>query len=66
MKAWWQQLNIREQRLVLVMSVLVSVFILYGLIWQPLNESINKQQSTLERQQDLLTCLLYTSDAADE
>lgn len=54
MKAWWQQLNIREQRLVLVMSVLVSIFILYGLIWQPLNESINKQKSTLERQQDLL------------
>ena len=55
MKAWWQQLNIREQRLVLVMSVLVSVFILYGLIWQPLNESIDKQKLTLERQQALLT-----------
>tara|TARA_B110000211_G_scaffold232571_1_gene296612 strand:- start:802 stop:1269 length:468 start_codon:yes stop_codon:yes gene_type:complete len=55
MKAWWQQLNIREQRLVLVMSVLISIFILYGLIWQPLNENIAKQKSTLERQQALLT-----------
>lgn len=55
MKAWWQQLNIREQRLVLVMSVVISIFILYGLIWQPLNEGIDKQKLTLERQQELLT-----------
>ena len=55
MKAWWQQLNSREQRLVTVMSVLMSIFILYGLIWQPLTENINKTTLKLERQQALLT-----------
>ncbi|MBA6342429.1 type II secretion system protein M [Colwellia sp. MB02u-10] len=55
MKAWWQQLNIREQRLVSVMSVLMSIFILYGLIWQPLTENIEKTTLKLERQQALLT-----------
>ncbi|MBA6287805.1 type II secretion system protein GspM [Colwellia sp. MB3u-4] len=55
MKAWWQQLNIREQRLVSVMSVLISIFILYGLIWQPLTENIEKTTLKLERQQALLT-----------
>lgn len=55
MKAWWQQLNIREQRLVSVMSVLMSIFILYGLIWQPLAENIEKTTLKLERQQALLT-----------
>jgi general secretion pathway protein M len=55
MKAWWQQLNIREQRLVTVMSVLISIFILYGLIWQPINENIAKKTLKLERQQALLT-----------
>ncbi|MFT5814154.1 MAG: general secretion pathway protein M [Psychroserpens sp.] len=55
MKAWWQQLNIREQRLVMVMSGVISIFILYGLIWQPLNENITKQKLKIERQQALLT-----------
>ncbi|MFT6193286.1 MAG: general secretion pathway protein M [Cognaticolwellia sp.] len=54
MKAWWQKLNIREQRLVSVMSVLMSIFILYGLIWQPLTENIEKTTLKLERQQALL------------
>jgi general secretion pathway protein M len=54
MKTWWQQLNIREQRLVLAMSVVISVFVLYGLIWQPLNEKIASTQLKIERQQALL------------
>lgn len=55
MKAWWQQLNSREQRLVMVMSVLISIFVLYGLIWQPLNENIADKKLKIERQQALLT-----------
>ncbi|TWX73032.1 type II secretion system protein GspM [Colwellia sp. C1TZA3] len=61
MKAWWQQLNSREQRLVTVMSVLMSIFILYGLIWQPLTENINKTTLKLERQQALLTWVAENS-----
>lgn len=55
MKAWWQQLNMREQRLVMTMSAAVIVFILYSLIWQPLNEGIVKAQQKLDRQQALLS-----------
>lgn len=55
MKTWWQQLNIREQRLVVVMSALISIFILYSLIWQPMNESIETSKVKIERQQELLT-----------
>lgn len=55
MKTWWQQLNIREQRLVIVMSALISVFILYSVIWQPMNESIAKSKAKIDRQQALLT-----------
>ncbi|AZQ83063.1 type II secretion system protein M [Colwellia sp. Arc7-635] len=54
MKAWWQQLNLREQRLVMAMSAVIAVFVLYGLIWQPLNESIAASKLKLERQQTLL------------
>ena len=54
-KSWWQGLNIREQRLVLVMSAVFSVFLLYSLIWQPLNERLAKTEQTLASRQALLT-----------
>ncbi|MGB1262109.1 MAG: type II secretion system protein GspM [Cognaticolwellia sp.] len=55
MKAWWQQLNLREQRLVMAMAAVIAVFILYGLIWQPLNDNIAKRKLKIDRQQALLT-----------
>jgi len=55
MKAWWQQLNNREQRLVAAMSVVVFVFLFYSLIWQPLNESIVSSTKKLARHQTLLS-----------
>ena len=55
MKTWWQQLNLREQRLVTVMSVAIAIFIIYGLIWQPLNAKIADGKLKVERQQELLT-----------
>jgi len=55
MKAWWQQLNNREQRLVAAVSVVVFIFLFYSLVWQPLNESIAKSTKKLARQQTLLS-----------
>nr|WP_274620311.1 type II secretion system protein GspM [Colwellia maritima] len=39
-KAWWHGLAIREQRLVLAMGSAVAIFLLYSLVWQPLNENL--------------------------
>ena len=55
MKAWWQQLNTREQRLVSIMATLVMIFILYSTVWQPLNDSLLDANKKLVRQQALLT-----------
>ncbi|PKI13168.1 type II secretion system protein GspM [Colwellia sp. 12G3] len=55
MKAWWQQLNSREQRLVAAMALVSIVFIFYSAIWQPINNSIAAANSKLTRQQELLT-----------
>jgi general secretion pathway protein M len=54
MKAWWQQLNTREQRLVIAMASVIGVFLLYSFIWQPLNENLAKAEKKLLRQQALL------------
>jgi len=54
MKNWWQQLNIREQKLVGSMSVVIAIFMFYSVIWQPLNNNLLKTQKKLDRQQALL------------
>lgn len=54
-KAWWQGLNLREQRLVLIMGSVISVFLLYSFIWQPLNDSLAKKEQKLASRQALLT-----------
>jgi general secretion pathway protein M len=55
MKVWWQQLNNREQRLVVAMGLFFIVFIFYSAIWKPINNSITEANGKLVRQQELLT-----------
>lgn len=55
MKAWFQQLNTREQRLVLAMAAAIMVFLIYSLIWQPLNNNLAKTEQKIARQQELLS-----------
>jgi general secretion pathway protein M len=55
MNTWWQQLNLREKKLVLAMASLVIVFIFYSLVWQPLNNNISKTEKKIARQQQLLS-----------
>jgi general secretion pathway protein M len=55
LKAWWQGLNLREQRLVIGVGAVCSIFLLYSLIWQPLNDNVANGQTRLESRQALLT-----------
>jgi general secretion pathway protein M len=55
MKTWWQQLKSAEQRLVVMMSFVVVLFLFYSLVWQPLENNINSTQQKLVRQQALHT-----------
>lgn len=54
-KAWWQGLNLRERRLVLISGVCASVFLLYNLLWLPLNESLTNTEKMVANRQALLT-----------
>lgn len=53
MQQWWQDLNQREQRLVLAMSLVVGIFLFISLVWQPLNENLAKAQIKVQKQQQL-------------
>lgn len=54
-KIGWQGLNLREQRLVLVMGSAISVFLLYTLLWLPLHENLASTTKKLASRQALLT-----------
>ncbi|REL28459.1 type II secretion system protein M [Thalassotalea euphylliae] len=53
MKQWWQQLQTREQRLVLAMAAVVLVFILFQGVWQPIHQGVDKAEQKLTRTQEL-------------
>lgn len=53
MKQWWQGLNGREQRLVIIMASIVMVFVFITAVWQPLNSNLAKAQKNIEKQQKL-------------
>lgn len=55
MKAWWQHLSSKDQRLVAAMAIASIVFIFYHAIWQPLDENIDKASAKLVKNQELLT-----------
>ncbi|WP_286264534.1 type II secretion system protein M [Thalassotalea atypica] len=55
MKQWWTQLAEKEQRLLMLMSVFVVCFLFYHLLWQPVNEGLDKESKKLARHQALLS-----------
>lgn len=54
MKEKWQNLNAREQKLVIGMAAAVICFLFYSTIWQPLNDGIAKAEKKIGRQTELL------------
>lgn len=51
MKEQWQQLNAREQKLVLFIAPFLLIVFFYFLAWQPLNDAlVAKQQKVVNRE----------------
>lgn len=57
MKAAWQRLAIREQRLLLVTGALLLVFAAYSLIWQPTRQRLEGAERQYQRQLTVATQL---------
>lgn len=61
MKQWWQQLQQREQRLVLLMAIFIGIFVFYQGVWKPLNDNIDNADQKLERTHSLLSYVKSTT-----
>ena len=64
LKAYYAQLNEREQRLVLISAVLVVIALFYWVIWSPLSQSVAKGQANLHSQQELLLWVQQNANRA--
>lgn len=52
MKDWWETLQSRERYMVLIAAVLVSITILYFVIWSPIASSRDTKQTRVEAKRD--------------
>ncbi|AWL10620.1 Type II secretion system protein M [Saliniradius amylolyticus] len=50
----YQQLNDREQRLVLSAAIILALLLFYYLVWAPLNQSIDRHQTLIDSRQSML------------
>ncbi len=63
MKEQWQQLSLREKRLVIITAIVVAVTLLYFMIWEPLQDGIKTSRVRVSAQAN--TVQLIREQAAE-
>ena len=66
LKIMFLQLSGREQRLVIISAIFVLVAIFYWGIWSPLNTSIERGQTTVKNQTELLAYVRLREKVHDD
>lgn len=66
MSAWWQQLNQRQQRLVLFAAAILLGLLLYVQVWEPLDQARQAQREQIAHNQALLDWLVALSPVAEQ
>ena len=57
LKDWWQNLAEREQRMVSIGGSVVTVLLIYALIWTPLSSMVTQKRDAVQKQASLLSFL---------
>jgi general secretion pathway protein M len=66
MKEFWQQLNTRQQRLVVIAGLIVLGLVLFVWVWEPLAESRIAERERVSQQQALLDWLVALTPVAEQ
>jgi general secretion pathway protein M len=66
LKAYYVQLSDREQRLVLLSAVLLVIAVFYWGLWSPLSQSVERGQTALNSQQELLLWVQKNANRAKQ
>jgi general secretion pathway protein M len=55
MKEWWNNLSLRDKQLFALGLLAVIFFLIYSLVWSPLDNKVSALRTTLQHNQKLLT-----------
>lgn len=61
MKAWYQSLNAREQRIVLFGAIALAIMLFYGLIWDPLSGGVQRLEADTRARSETLAWMEQSS-----
>lgn len=61
MKQWWLHLSIREQRTVIIGSVLLFFIVMYFFIWSPISDTVDTLQQNVVQDSELLSWMKITA-----
>lgn len=56
-KNWWENLLDRERRMLTIGVIVLSVLVIYALIWSPLSDAVTDYKTQIESQRTLLIYL---------
>jgi general secretion pathway protein M len=66
MKAWWQQLNRRQQRLVMIAGLILLALLVYVQLWEPLAEARQAERERVAHNQALVDWLVAVRPVAEQ
>lgn len=60
-KAWWEQLSLRDQRVLTIGVPVAMALLVYALIWSPLVSALHDRHEQMERAQNLFQFMRLSS-----
>jgi general secretion pathway protein M len=66
MSAWWQQLDQRQQRLIIIAGLILLGLLLYVQVWEPLDQARQAQREQVAHNQALLGWLNALTPVAEQ
>lgn len=66
MKTWWEQLNRRQQRLVLTAGLILLALLVYVQLWEPLAEARQAERERVAHNQALVDWLVALRPVAEQ
>lgn len=66
MTGWWQQLNPRQQRLVMLLAAVLAGVLIYVLVWEPLAQAREAERARVAEQRAVLDWLDQVAPVAEE
>ena len=63
MKAWYESKDPQEQRIIIILGIIIGLALFYLLIWSPISESYAQKTGQVEAQRKLLGSLMKAPTA---